>query len=78
MSEYSLDIAGRIDASDYSIIDDYMRIVTKEDKLKITIDNGSSSESGMICSMLQSSDFYIQSRGQSNNGKYCIQAIKQY
>lgn len=78
VSEYSLDITGKIDSKDYSTIDDYLQVVTKQDKLKITIDNSSVPESGMICSMLQGSDFYIQSQGKANNGKYYIQAVKQY
>lgn len=78
MSEYSLDISGKIDSSDYSMIDDYIKVVTKQDKLKISIDNSSVPESEMICSMLQSSDFYIRSQGKGNNGKYYIQAVKQY
>lgn len=76
MSDYSLDISGKIDLSDYSVIDDYMKVVSNNDKLKISIDNNEVRESNIICSMLQSSDFYIQSKGSGHNGKYYIEAVK--
>ncbi|GAA0789889.1 hypothetical protein [Hathewaya limosa] len=77
MSQYSLDISGKIDLSDYSIIDDYMKVVGNNDKIRISIDNQQNKESGVICSMLENADFHIQSKGGENNGKYYIQAIKE-
>ena len=77
MSDYSLDISGKIGLSDYTVIDDYMKVVSNNDKLRISIDDNEVHESNIICSMLQSSNFYIQSKGNSDNGKYYIEAVKE-
>ncbi|CAM2771811.1 hypothetical protein HAHI6034_13075 [Hathewaya histolytica] len=77
MSKYSLDISGKIDLSDYSMIDDYINVVGNNDILKISIDNYEKDEVGIICSILENKDFSIESKGSSNNGKYYIRASKE-
>lgn len=76
MSQYSLDISGRIDLSDYSVIDDYVNVVDEKDKIKISIDGYEKNEAGVICSILENRNFDIQSKGGETNGRYYIEAIK--
>lgn len=76
MSQYSLDISGRIDLSDYSVIDDYVNMVGEKDKIKISIDEYEKKEAAVICTILENRDFDIQSKGGGYSGKYYIEAIK--
>ena len=75
MSEYRLDINGNMELSDYSSIQDYMRIIGAEDKVTISMkDNGS--ETKIICNMLKRENFNIQSVEEHKDGKYYIKVSK--
>jgi hypothetical protein len=76
MSEYHLDINGNIELSDYSSIQDYMKIVDVDDKVTISINNSLSDEARIICEILKDDKFYIISQGGDKSGKYYIEAEK--
>jgi hypothetical protein len=76
MSEYHMDINGKMQLEDYSSIYDYMAIVNKNDNLTITIDTGESENADIVCNMLKKSDFIVNLYEKQNNGKYYIRAYK--
>ncbi|MGY0373594.1 hypothetical protein [Clostridium sp. JNZ J1-5] len=76
MSEYKLDILGKINLSDYSKIDDYMGIVDVDDKFTITLNNESIENSDIIYNMLKNNNFNISSKGGSKDGKLRISAAR--
>lgn len=76
MSEYKLDILGKINLSDYSKIDDYMGIVDVDDKFTITLNNENVENSDIIYNMLKNNNFNISSKGGSKDGKLWISAAR--
>ncbi|MFU0824366.1 hypothetical protein [Clostridium sp.] len=76
MSEYHLDIVGKINLSDYSKINDYMGMVDTNDKFTITFDNSSIERSDIIYSMLENNNFNIYSKGGNKDGKLYITASR--
>ncbi|MEG2353918.1 MAG: hypothetical protein RSB70_04685 [Clostridium sp.] len=76
MSDYALYIEGNISLSDYSIIEDYMRIVGDRDKITISLNDKSSEEIQMICQILSRDNFEIKSKSESISGKLSIEAFK--
>lgn len=76
MSEYKLDIIGKVNLSDYSKIYDYIGIVDVNDKFTITLNNDSVETSELIYNMLEKNDFSIYSKGGDENGKISIAASR--
>lgn len=76
MSDYELDIHGDISLSDYSIIEDYMKVLSDKDQLTISLKENNQTDTEFICNMLLRDNFEIMSKGGCNNGKYFIQAFK--
>jgi hypothetical protein len=76
MSEYRLDIRGSIDLSDYSNISDYIELVDNDDRFTITLEAVDSQNFDLICSMLKDRNFIIASKGEYNNKKMYITAVR--
>lgn len=76
MSEYKMNISGKIGLADYSSIDDYMAIVNTEDNLIITIDDNVDDNVNLICHMLKNNNFLIDLNETSYDGKHFIKAFK--
>lgn len=75
MSNYRLQINGRVDLSDYSNIRDYMYIVNQNDKFTIDLNNNEE-DADLLCSMLRKYNFSVLSKGGSIDGRYHISAIR--
>lgn len=76
MSQYQMDINGRIGLADYSSIYDYIAIVNKDDNLTINIDNNEFDNINIIKRILEDNKFTIDMGEQNNNGRYYIKAFK--
>ena len=72
MSEYRLDIPGDINLSDYSSIQDYMGIISQNDKFTITSKMKNSEEMRILCKMLENNSFTIVTQGDTQKGEYYI------
>ncbi|WP_123054760.1 hypothetical protein [Clostridium sp. JN-1] len=78
MSQYQIDINGKIRLMDYSSIDDYMAIVNENDNLLVTFDDNNDNEAKMIYKILEKNRFNVVSSVKNPNGKYYINATKKY
>lgn len=78
MSQYQIDINGKIRLMDYSSIDDYMAIVSENDNLIVTFDDNHDNEVKIIYKILEKNNFDVGSLAKSSNGKYYINATKKY
>lgn len=76
MSDYTMDIGGKIELSDYSNIFDYLNIIDKDDNFMIRIDKDNKEDIGVINSMLNDSKFTIDYTEYDENGNYYIVANK--
>lgn len=76
MSEYCLNIIGDIELGDYSNIDDYISLISNEDRLTITLDKGNDMDKQLICSLLTNKNFQVCSCETCEDGKYHIIASK--
>ncbi|WMJ80280.1 hypothetical protein RBU49_15970 [Clostridium sp. MB40-C1] len=76
MSEYYLDILGKISLSDYSKIDDYMAIVGEEDNFIITFNDKSIDNSDIVYEMLGNNNFSVNYKGGEEHGKLYISATR--
>lgn len=76
MSEYTLDIPGDINLSDYSSIHDYMGIIERNDKLVITSKMKNPEEMKILCKMLENNYFTVENQGDKGNGEYYITSKK--
>jgi hypothetical protein len=76
MSDYSMDISGNIELSDYSNIFDYLNIIDKDDNFVIRIDKNNRGDIDFINSMLQDNKFTINHTEYDNFGNYYISANK--
>lgn len=74
MSEYQMNIIGKIGLEDYSSIYDYMAIVDKNDNIIITID--SIDNVSIIKQMLENNNFIVDASNSEHSGKCCIKAFK--
>lgn len=78
MSQYQIDINGKIRLMDYSSIDDYMAIVSENDNLLVTFDDNNDNEAKMIYKILEKNKFNVVSSVKNPNGKRYINATKKY
>lgn len=69
MSDYSMDINGNIELSDYSNIFDYLNIIDKDDNFVIRIDRNNKDDIELINSMLQDNKFNINYTQYDDFGK---------
>lgn len=76
MSDYTMDISGKIELSDYSDIFDYLNIIDKDDNFMIRIAKDNEDDIGVISSMLNDSNFIINHTEYDERGNYYIVANK--
>ena len=76
MSDYTMDIGGKIELSDYSDIFDYLNIIDKDDNFMIRIAKDNEDDIGVISSMLNDSNFIINHKEYDERGNYYIVANK--
>ena len=76
MSDYSMDISGSIELSDYSNIFDYLNIIEKDDNFVIRINKDNKGDIDVINSMLQDNKFIINYTQYDDFGSYYISANK--
>lgn len=76
MSDYTMDIGGKIELSDYSNIFDYLNIIDKDDNFMIRIAKDNEDDIGVISSMLNDSNFTIDHTEYDERGNYYIVANK--
>lgn len=74
MSEYQMNIVGKIELEDYSSIYDYMAIVDKNDNIMITIDNPENIN--IIKQMLENNNFIVDMDSSGYDGRCRIKAFK--
>lgn len=74
MSEYQMNINGKIGLEDYSSIYDYMAIVDKNDNLIITINN--MENVSIVKQMLENNSFTVEPNNNNYGGKCYIKAFK--
>ncbi|CAI3237695.1 Conserved hypothetical protein [Clostridium neonatale] len=72
MSDYTMDIGGKIELSDYSDIFDYLNIIDKDDNFMIRIAKDNEDDIGVISSMLNDSNFIIHHTEYDERGNYYI------
>lgn len=78
MSQYQININGKIRLMDYSSIDDYMAIVNENDNLIVTLDSENDSDVNMIYKILEKNNFNTVRMSKGSNGRYYINANKKY
>lgn len=76
MSDYTLDISGDINLSDYSSIHDYMGLIKRNDKFTITSKIKDPEEMKILCKMLENNYFDVVTQGDMKNGEYYITSQK--
>ena len=76
MSDYSMDISGSIELSDYSNIFDYLNIIDKDDNFVIRINKDNKGDIDVINSMLKDNKFIINYTQYDDLGNYYISANK--
>jgi len=76
MSDYTMDIGGKIELSDYSNIFDYLNIIDKNYNFIIRIDKNNKKDIDVINSMLNDSKFIINHAEYDEKGNYYIKANK--
>ena len=76
MSDYTMDIGGKIELSDYSDIFYYLNIIDKDDNFMIRIAKDNEDDIGVISSMLNDSNFIINHTEYDERGNYYIVANK--
>lgn len=76
MSDYSMDISGNIELSDYSNIFDYLNIIDRDDNFVIRIDKDNKGDIDVINLMLQDNKFIINYTQYDDFGNYYISANK--
>ncbi|EHJ02330.1 MULTISPECIES: hypothetical protein [unclassified Clostridium] len=76
MSDYSMDISGKIDLSDYSNIFDYLNIIDNNDNFVIRIDRNNKEDIDLINSMLKDNKFVVNYTQYDDLGNYYISANK--
>ncbi|MEG1257160.1 hypothetical protein [Clostridium sp.] len=74
MSDYKMNIFGKIKLSDYSSIHDYMCIIGPSDNFHIQMNDTNEEDAKVLCNILESDKFNIVQRGGVQNGTYYIQA----
>jgi flagellar motor switch protein FliG len=76
MSHYRLDITGRIQLDDYSIIQDYLALVEDNDKFNIMFKDVETENVDIICNIISSMNFTILSKNMNKMGNVEVEALK--
>jgi len=76
MSDYFLDINGSINLSDYSNIEDYIKVVDFDDSIIIRFSRENNDDVNIVEKILERDNFNIISKGDEKHGKYFIKANK--
>ncbi|MFW2489379.1 hypothetical protein D2A34_05265 [Clostridium chromiireducens] len=76
MSDYTMDISGNIELSDYSNIFDYLNIIDKDDNFVIRVDRNNKNDINLINTMLLDNQFVISYTQYDDLGNYYISANK--
>ena len=76
MSDYTMDISGNIELSDYSNIFDYLNIIDKDDNFVIRIYKNNKNDINLINTMLLDNQFVISYTQYDDLGNYYISANK--
>ena len=76
MSQYQMNINGKIKLADYSSIHDYIAIVNRNDKLTINVDNSAKENFTIIKKILEDNDFTLEQHKETPNETCCIMAYK--
>ncbi|OPJ55730.1 hypothetical protein [Clostridium chromiireducens] len=76
MSDYTMDISGNIELSDYSNIFDYLNIIDKDDNFVIRVDRNNKNDINLINTMLLDNQFIISYTQYDDLGNYYISANK--
>jgi len=76
MSDYSMDISGWIELSDYSNIFDYLNIIDNNDNFVMRIDKNNKGDIDLINSMLKDNKFVVNYTQYDDFGNYYISANK--
>lgn len=76
MSDYSMDISGKINLSDYSNIFDYLNIIDNNDNFVMRIDKNNKGDIDLINSMLKDNKFIVNYTQYDDFGNYYISANK--
>lgn len=76
LSQYFLNIIGKMQLSDYSNIHDYMQFVGNKDELVISINSKNPIDSDIICTMLKDNNFNVAYEGGNRDEEYYIKAYK--
>jgi hypothetical protein len=76
MSQYQMNINGKIKLADYSSIHDYIAIVNRNDKLTINVDNSAKENFTIIKKILEDNDFKLEQHKEIPNETCCIMAYK--
>ncbi|MEG0133623.1 MAG: hypothetical protein RR891_09840 [Clostridium sp.] len=74
MSDYKMNICGKIRLSDYSSIHDYMGVIGPSDNFHIEMNDTTEEDARVLCNILESDKFNILERGGIQSGTYYIQA----
>ncbi|NEZ46583.1 hypothetical protein FDF74_05060 [Clostridium niameyense] len=76
MSNYSLDIKGKIELSDYSNINDYINILDKRDEITINMDLKNNEDFEIICDILKRNSLNLYVQKKMGLSEYYIKAKK--
>lgn len=76
MSDYMMNIRGKIELSDYSNISDYLNIINKDDNFTIKINKNNKGDIDVVNSLLNNNSFSIKQAEYDSYGNYFIKAYK--
>ncbi|CAB1261459.1 hypothetical protein ACFHWD_19260 [Clostridium sp. MT-14] len=76
MSEYKMNIKGKIVLEDYSSVYDYMSIIGENDNLTIEIDGDDDENKEIICNMLKNKKFTVSLNETCDGKRRYIKAFK--
>ena len=74
MSDYIMNISGKIELSDYSNIADYLNIIDKNDNFTIKINKNNKGDIDVINSLLSRNSFLVKHAEYDSYGNYYINA----
>ena len=76
MSDYKMDIKGTIGLTDYSNIQDYPCIISKNDNFTVIIDKQNEENVNIVNSLLKENNLSVSNQWNDITGNYHISATK--
>lgn len=76
MSDYYLNVNGKIYLSDFSNINDYIELIGENDRLSITFKNQNIEDYNLLCRILEEKRFHIIYNGKYNEDIFSIIAYR--